>query len=461
MTITNNFLLEDAEVSVLAAVINSKNASDEVVALLNENDFINSRHKLIFKAIISLYNHQLPIDLPILTDMLVKQQSLNQAGGVEYLTLITQSYISDANLDDYLKIIVERTMLRNLQVVTQDITKKINTEISVWELLGIAERQILEIANNRKKNEFKSTKDVVDATLSKIEKLQNSDNQLTGSDSGFMQLNKITNGFQNGDFIILAARPSMGKTALALNFAVNCARVYKDSAVVIFSLEMPTEQLILRILGSETKIGSMQIKTGKNLTSRNWQDLTSVGSKLKQSNIFIDDSPGLRVIELISKLRKLSRNYDLKLVVIDYLQLLAGDGENRQQEISNISRSLKALARELEVPIVCLSQLSRKVESREDKRPLMSDLRESGAIEQDADLIMFLYREDYYEKKEDSLNEESHKAQLIISKHRNGPTGIVELLFLQKYGNFIDYNKTVNKNEKKEGTQYEKDVFSN
>lgn len=439
--VNNNFLLEDAEVSVIAAAIHSKSASDEVISLLNENDFVNSRHKLIFKAISNLYNKQLPIDLPILTEMLTKQQTLAQVGGIEYLISIMQSYISDANLQDYLKIIMERTMIRNLQEAMQEINKKINTENNVWDLLAHAEQKILAISNQRQKDDFKVTSELIDETLAKIEKLQNSKNQLTGTDTGFTQLNKITNGFQKGDLIILAARPSMGKTALSLNFAVNCAKIHSESAAVIFSLEMPTEQLLLRILGTETKIGATQIKTGKNLTSKNWEELTSVGSKLKKTRIFIDDSPGLRVIELIAKLRKLSRNYPIKIVIVDYLQLLTGDGENRQQEISNISRSLKALARELAVPIICLSQLSRKVESREDKRPLMSDLRESGAIEQDADLIMFLYREDYYEKKESNTNDDSHKAQLIIAKHRNGPTGVIDLLFLQKYGNFIDYKQ--------------------
>lgn len=455
MSFTTGLVLDDAEVSILAAVIHSKNACDEVVGLLNEEDFVNSRHKLIFKAIINLYNNQSPIDLAILSDMLMKQQTLSQVGGVEYLTQIAQSYISDANLSNYINLLIERTMLRNLKLTLQNITQKISKQQNIWELLSLAEREILEISYHRKKNEFKSTKEIIDNVLSKIEKLQNSDNFLTGTDTGFLQLNKITNGFQNGDLVILAARPSMGKTALALNFLTNVAKIYKNGATVFFSLEMPAEQLIFRILGSETKIGFTKLRSGKNLTGKNWQDLTGAGTRLKKSNIFIDDTPGLRVIELISKLRKLSRNYDIKIVVVDYLQLLVGNGENRQQEISNISRQLKAVSRELKVPIICLSQLSRKVENREDKRPLMSDLRESGAIEQDADVIMFLYREDYYEKKEEVINEQSHKSELIIAKHRNGPTGLVELLFLQKYGSFIDYrveNKGENKYEKNSET---------
>lgn len=439
----NNLILTDAEVSILTAMIHSKRACEEVLSFLTIDDFNSAAHKLIFKAIEILYNERKVIDLRTLTDMLIRQNSLEEIGGVVYLTEIVESYISDAHLEDYLNIISERTTMRNLQVAIKTIDKNIKSGDTILNIISSAEKQILNVVKNRNKNEFKSVKDVVPTIIKKLELLESSDNRLTGTETGFFELNKITGGFQNGDLIILAARPSMGKTALALNFSLKAAQTHKDCAIIIFSLEMTTEQLLLRILGSQASIESMKIRTGKDLTPKNWQDLTYAAEKIKKNNIFIDDSPGLKMIELSSKLRKIARKYEVKLVVIDYLQLLVGgDGENRQQEVSNISRQLKSLARELELPIVCLSQLSRKVEMREDKRPMMSDLRESGAIEQDADVIMFLYREDYYEKKEINAEaDSSQKSQLIISKHRNGPTGTIELLFMQKFGEFRDYKK--------------------
>ena len=438
-------VIKDAEQNVLAIAAHSISGAEEIFTLLTDEDFTTMNYKVIFKALYELFANKIAIDITTLSNQMLKDNLLNKIGGIEYLTDLFQSYTTDANLNEYLDIIIKNATTRRLKAVIDGINKEIDSHQPIEEVVSKAEKEILDVKRERKGNLFKTSFDEVDKVLQKIEMLENSGEILTGSPSGFKDLDKMTSGFQKGDFIILAARPSMGKTALALNFAVNCAHQTKD-VVAIFSVEMPSEQLIQRMIGTISTVESTKIRNGKGLTEEDWKKITKAGDALKKAKLFIDDTPGLKVIELQSKLRKLCRENNVSLVVIDYLQLLSTGlhfGDSRQQEVSTISRQLKALARELEVPIVCLSQLSRSVEKREDKRPIMSDLRDSGAIEQDADIIMFLYREEYYNAhenwNEDNNFNETEKAQLILSKHRNGPTGSVDLLFVKKHGSFANF----------------------
>lgn len=442
MSSNNKFAItNEAEMNIISIAFHSITSCDQIFTQLVEQDFADSRHRIIFAGIKILYDTTSAINLTTISNELLKGNKIGQVGGVEYLTEIFESYVSEANLDDYLAIIINSSTARQLEFVLGDLKKEIQVNSPIRDVLSKAERDILSINYERKSNSFKTVGIELSDVLKKIEMLGNSDDMITGTRTGFIELDKITSGLQKGDFIILAARPSMGKTALALNFCINSALFKsKPSKVALFSLEMPTEQLIQRMIGSISTTESMKIRSGKGITSDDWKRITNAADQLKKTNIYIDDTPGLRIIELQSKLRKLSREQSLNLVVIDYLQLLTTSGsyvESRQQEVSTISRQLKALARELNVPIVCLSQLSRSVEKREEKRPIMSDLRDSGAIEQDADLIMFLYREDYYERKEFT---DGQKAEIILAKHRNGPTGSVKLLFAQKYGSFENLN---------------------
>ncbi|ALA97157.1 replicative DNA helicase [Spiroplasma kunkelii CR2-3x] len=438
-------VINDAEKNVLAIIAHSITAAEEVFSILTEEDFTVMNYKVIFKTLQEQFSAKVAINITTLSNYMLKNNILNKVGGIEFLTDLFQSYTTDVNLSEYLDIIIKNTTSRRLKAVVDSINRKINAHQPIDEVVSHAEKEILDVKKERKGNLFKTSYDEVDKVLQKIELLENSGEMLTGSPSGFRDLDGMTSGFQKGDFIILAARPSMGKTALALNFAVKSADQSKK-AVAIFSVEMPAEQLIQRMLGSYSTVDSVKVRTGKGLKTRDWENITKAADFLKQTNLFIDDTPSLKVIELQSKLRKLCRENEVGLVVIDYLQLLSTGtnfGDSRQQEVSTISRQLKALARELEVPIICLSQLSRSVEKREDKRPIMSDLRDSGAIEQDADIIMFLFREEYYTSHDSNNMEgpmlETEKAQLILSKHRNGPTGSVELLFVKKHGSFADY----------------------
>ncbi|AGM25806.1 replicative DNA helicase [Spiroplasma syrphidicola EA-1] len=435
--------ISEAEQNILAIAAHSPMAAEEIFSLLSEEDFTVMNYKSIFKALQELFISKVAINITTLSNYMLKNNVLTKIGGIEFLTDLFQAYTTDANLTEYLDIIIKNTTSRRLKEVVDNINREMNLNQPIDEVVSSAEKAILDVKKERKGNLFKSSFDEVDNVLAKLEKLESSGELLTGSPSGFRDLDYMTSGFQKGDFIILAARPSMGKTALALNFAVKCAEK-SNKAVAIFSVEMPSEQLIQRMIGSYSTVDSSKVRTGKGLTANDWEKITKAGDFLKHTKLFIDDTPGLKVIELQSKLRKLCRDNEVSLVVIDYLQLLSvggSYGESRQQEVSTISRQLKALARELEVPIICLSQLSRSVEKREDKRPIMSDLRDSGAIEQDADIIMFLYREEYYHLGDSNDNNamETEKAQLILSKHRNGPTGNVELLFVKKHGSFADF----------------------
>jgi replicative DNA helicase len=383
----------------------------------------------------SLADRGEPVDLVTLTAELQDRKLLDEVGGVPYLTELASAVPTAANVDYYARIVEEKAILRRLiRTATQIAAAGYAGAEEVTQLLNEAERKILEVSQRRIRGDFVHIKDVLMDTYEQIEHLHFKKSGLSGLPSGFVDLDRMTSGFKGSDLIILAARPSMGKTAFALNVAQNVA-VRCGQTVAIFNLEMSASQMVMRMISAEGNIDAQAFRTG-NLNEEDWEKLTMAISTLSEAPIFIDDTPGVTVYDIRSKLRRLKAEHGLGLVVIDYLQLISGSGrggESRQQEISEISRSLKLMAREFNVPIIALSQLSRAVEQRQDKRPMLSDLRESGSIEQDADLVAFLYRDDYY-------NEDSEKkniAELIIGKQRNGPVGKVELLFLRNYNKFL------------------------
>lgn len=353
-----------------------------------------------------------------------------------YLTELSGAVPTAANLEYYAHIIEDKALLRRLiRTATQIATDGYSREDELDMLMDEAEKSILEVSQRKNVGAFKNIKDVLVKTYDDIEILHNRKGDITGIPTGFNELDKMTAGFQRNDLIIVAARPSVGKTAFALNIAQNVA-TKTDENVAIFSLEMGAEQLVMRMLCAEGNINAQNLRTGA-LTSDDWQKLTIAMGTLSNSGIYIDDTPGVRVNEIRSKCRRLKQETGLGMIVIDYLRLIAGSGrggENRQQEVSEISRSLKALARELEVPVIALSQLSRSVEQRQDKRPMMSDIRESGSIEQDADIVAFLYREDYYDRE----GENDGTIEIIIAKQRNGPVGDVKLAFVKEYNKFVN-----------------------
>lgn len=437
--------INNAEINVLSAMIQSSSACESALNLLAAHDFTINSNQIIFKTITNLYKNNFGIDVTTIVEELVKQNNLDKIGGIEYLSSLIGQYITDANLKEHIDILIERTTKRQLENTLRNIAKELQSGKSINEILIAAEAQIVQVSSERNHQEMLPISAHIDDVVTKIEQLQKSTVNITGTSSGINNLDMITSGFQRGDLIILAARPSMGKTALALNFALNATieQKNKNDAVVIFSLEMPKDQLITRMISCQGHFDANRLRNKFKFTQADWNRISATAEQLKQKRIIIDDTPGLRVLELQTKLRKLSRENNIKLVIIDYLQLLTGrDSESRQQEVSNISRSLKILARELKIPIICLSQLSRLVERREEKRPLMSDLRESGAIEQDADVIMFLYRDDYYKERnseETTISQESSIAEIIISKHRNGPTGKVVTIFISKWCKFENY----------------------
>lgn len=425
----------EAEQAVIGAIFLDPDSFSTAAERLVPTDFYRTNHQVIFEAMVQLFERGEPIDLVTVTTLLADNNKLDVAGGVTYLTDLASSVPTAANIDYYSKIVEEKSLLRRLiQTATNIVTQTYSREDEVEEVLDEAERSILEVASRKNVNAFKPIKDVLIDVYDNIEKLHHAKDDVTGIPTGYRDLDRMTSGFQKNDLIIIAARPSMGKTAFALNIAQNVA-INTGENVAIFSLEMGAEQLVQRMLCAEGNIDSQRLRTGK-LEQEDWSKLTMAMGSLSHAGIYIDDSPGIRVTDIRSKCRRLKQEHGLGMIFIDYLQLIQGSErsrENRQQEVSEISRSLKALARELEVPLIALSQLSRGVESRQDKRPMMSDLRESGSIEQDADIVGFLYREDYYEKESENQN-----IEIIIAKQRNGPTGTVELAFVKEYNKFVD-----------------------
>lgn len=426
----------EAEQSVIGAIFLEPQSLITASEILLPDDFYRIAHKKIFETMLVLSDKGQPIDLVTITEELNVKNELEDVGGISYLTELANTVPTAANVVYYAKIVEEKALLRRLIRVATDIVEDGYTrEDEVEALLGEAEKKMMEVSNRKNAGDFRHIKDVLVETYDNIELLHTRKGDVTGIPTGFRDLDKMTAGFQRNDLIIVAARPSVGKTAFALNVAQNVATKAREN-VAIFSLEMGAEQLVMRMLCAEGNIDAQVLRTG-NLEADDWRKLTMAMGTLSNAGIFIDDSPGIRINEIRSKCRRLQQEHGLGMIMIDYLQLIMGSGrgsDNRQQEVSEISRSLKALARELKVPVIALSQLSRGVEQRQDKRPMMSDLRESGSIEQDADIVSFLYREDYYDKETEMQN----MIEIIIAKQRNGPTGTVTLAFAKEYNKFLN-----------------------
>ncbi len=433
----------EAEKSVLGACFLSKHALEKSCESLLADAFYNDANSKIFSCLQRLLEEHTPVDLTTVTTELKEKNILKEVGGVEYLTEVINFVPTAANIDYYIKKVEEAAILRNLIETATDIaTTGYNPEESVNETLDTAEKKILNIVKNRKSSEFRTIQDVLLKTRNDLERLAETKGEITGLATGWYDFDKLTSGLHENEFIIIAARPAMGKTAFALNLATNIAR-NNDKAVALFNLEMGAEQLALRILSSLGQVEGYKLRTGK-LMNDDWKRVNEAISQLSDTNIFIDDTPGITIGEIRAKCRRLaSSERGLGIVIIDYLQLISGGrnyGSNRQQEVSDISRSLKTLAMELHIPVIALAQLSRQVEAREDKRPIMSDLRESGSIEQDADIVSFLYRDDYYNK-EARREDDTSISELIIGKHRNGPTATIELLFKKNTSTFVNLKR--------------------
>jgi len=429
----------EAEQSVLGGLMLDAEAWDKVADAISEEDFYRRDHRLIFRAISDLMDLGQPCDAVTISEFLDRQGTLEQAGGLAYLGRLAQDTPSASNVRAYAVIVRERAVLRELISAGGDIADSAFRPDgrTVPDLLDQAEQRVFQIAERgaRRGAGFVALKKILPATVDRLDLLSNSDGDITGLSTGFTELDRMTAGLQKGDLVIVAGRPSMGKTSLAMNMAENAA-IGSNTAVAIFSMEMPSEQLAFRMIGSVGRVNQSHLRTG-NFSDEDWSRINSAVTIMSQAPIFIDDTPALTPSEVRARARRLKREHNLGLIVVDYLQLMqvAGTKENRTTEISEISRSLKALAKELEVPVIALSQLNRGVEQRTDKRPVMSDLRESGAIEQDADIIMFIYREEVYDK-------ETHRkgiADIIIAKQRNGPIGEVSLTFLGEYTKFENY----------------------
>ncbi|WP_339060776.1 replicative DNA helicase [Tepidibacillus marianensis] len=426
----------EAEQAVLGAVLLNKDALILVSEIVSSEDFYRASHQKIFQSMLDLSESGQPVDLITLTSDLQTKKLLEEVGGVSYLTDLANAVPTAANVEYYAKIVEEKGVLRRLiRAATEIASTSYIENDDVQDILGDAEKRILEISQKKYSNGFISIKDVLMETIDRIEFLQQSKGEVTGIPSGFNDLDKMTSGFQKSDLIIIAARPSVGKTAFALNVAQNVASRAKEP-VAIFSLEMSASQLVQRMISAEGNLDAHKLRTGQ-MEDEDWQKLTMAMTTLSEAPIYIDDSPAITVYDIRAKLRRLKAERGLGLVVIDYLQLIHGrsKSDNRQQEISEISRQLKRIARELEVPVIALSQLSRAVEQRQDKRPMLSDIRESGSIEQDADIVAFLYRDDYYNPE----TEKPNIIEIIIAKQRNGPVGKVELVFLKNFNKFVNY----------------------
>ena len=433
----------EAEQSVLGSCFLSKYALQKACETLTEDSFYDEKNAKIFASLESLLESKTPIDITTVTTDLKNKKLLSEVGGVEYLTEILNFVPTATNIDYYIKSVEDTAVLRKLiETATEIASDGYETDEDVNEKLDNAEKKILNIVKTRQSSEFKSIKDVLIKTESDLEKLAETKGEITGLATGWYDFDKLTAGLHENEFIIIAARPAMGKTAFALNLATHIAMNNKKS-VALFNLEMGAEQLALRILSSLGQIEGYKLRTG-NLLNEDWKRLNEATSQLSDTNLFIDDTPGITIGEIRAKCRRLaSSDKGLGIVIIDYLQLISGGrnyGANRQQEVSDISRSLKTLAMELHVPVIALAQLSRGVESREDKRPIMSDLRESGSIEQDADIVSFLYRDDYYNK-EARREDDASISEFIIAKHRNGPTATIELLFKKNTSTFLSLKK--------------------
>jgi len=441
-TIPNDII---AEQSVLGAMFLSASAIEKATDKLHAKSFYLEKHGIIFQSIINLHDKKIPIDLTTITGELNQTKKLNEVGGVEYLTELINMVPTAANVESYVKIVEDNYMLRCvIDTSTEIATLAYEHEGEVSDILDQVESKIVSIIKNRSSSEFRTIQDVLNDVQLNLEKLATSKGEITGIPTGWYELDKLTSGLHENQLIILAARPAMGKTAFALNLATHVA-THTEKTVAIFSLEMPAEQLATRIIASLGQIEGQKLTSG-NLVNEDWRRVTEAKSQLANSKLYISDDAGVTVGDIKSKCRKLATSEEgLDLVIIDHLQLLTmggNYGNNRQAEITDISRSLKKMAMELKVPVIALAQLSRGVEQREDKRPKMSDLRESGSIEQDADIVALLYRDDYYQAvKELGEAPDPSLSELIIGKHRNGSTGKIDLLFRKSTSTFLNFIK--------------------
>ena len=425
----------EAEQSVLGSILLDKEAMISVSETLVPEDFYKEAHKVIYESMLKLYNSQSEIDLITLTDELRDQGYLDDIGGIAYITSLSTVVPTTSNIKYYVNIVKEKSISRQLISAANDIINLgYDGSANVEYVLENAEKKIFDISQERATNDFQPINQVISEALSMLEKLYEEKNDVTGLTTGFRDLNKKINGLQRSDLLLIAARPAMGKTAFALNLVQNAA-LKGDASVAVFSLEMSKEQLVQRMIASQSTVELKKIKTG-TLADNDWPRITDGMAILSGAKIHIDDTPGIKISELRSKCRKLKIEKGLDLVLIDYLQLMEGEGQNesRQQEIAKISRSLKILAKELDCPVVALSQLSRAPEQRADHRPMLSDLRESGSIEQDADIVMFLYRDEYYNPD----TEKKNIGEVIVAKNRHGETGTVELVWFGGIQKFAD-----------------------
>jgi replicative DNA helicase len=423
----------EAEQSVLGGILIEPEALSRILEILQEDDFYREGHRKIFSSMVALYQKGTPVDLITLTESLLTRQHLEGIGGASYLTSLADAIPSAVNIEVYARIVREKAILRRLITVTTEIaSKSYQFSGEVEDILDQAERSIFEITAAKITPHIYPLSEVIKDSFQTIEALYERKERISGVPTGFTKLDQMTSGFQPSDLIIIAGRPSMGKTAFALDIARNAATLAEVPAV-IFSLEMSRQQLAIRMLCSEARVDSYKLRSGF-IGERDWPRLTNAAGLLSEAPIYIDDSPALTVLQMRAKARRLKSEKGLGLAVVDYLQLMSGRGgsDRREQEISEISRSLKALAKELNIPVVALSQLNRKVEDRTDRRPFMADLRESGAIEQDADVILFIYRDEMY----DENSKQKGTAEVIIGKQRNGPVGKITLAFIDQYTRF-------------------------
>ncbi len=420
----------------MGAVFLDKEVLFDILEFLKPEDFYSEMHQEIYKAVVELYRRSEPVDILTVSEELKRRKTLEMVGGRAYVAMLSSMVPTTKNAVQYGKIIAEKAVLRRLINAASEITENSYQEkVDSEQILDDAEKRIFEIAQTRQTKDYAELKEILWANIQQIDAASQNPDGLTGLTSGFTDLDKMTAGLQKSDLIIVAARPGMGKTALMLNVAQQAA-IQAKAKVLIFNLEMSREQLGQRLLSIESRVEMQKLKTGK-LDRKDWESINIALDRLASAEIFIDDTPGISVMEIRNKCRRLKAEKGLDLVIIDYLQLMAGDGrsESRQQEVSTMSRFLKLLAREMDCPVVVGSQLSRAVETRNDKRPMLSDLRESGSIEQDADIVMFLYRDEYYNKEN---TDKPNICEVIIGKQRSGSTGTVELTWLGKYNRFAD-----------------------
>ena len=435
----------DAEQAVLGAVFLSQDALIEAMEYVEADDFYQHANQLVFQAMMNLNDEEEPVDVVTVQNELDRQNQIEDIGGVSYLAELANAVPTAANTSYYAKIVKNKSVLRRLiNAATSIVSRSFEEDEDVDSIIDQSEKDIMDVSENRNHKGFRRISDVVKSSFEEIDKLYDQDSDVTGLSTGYKDLDAMTTGLHKDELIILAARPGVGKTAFALNLAQNAA-TKSNATVAIFSLEMGAEQLVNRMLCSEGSIDANSLRTGK-LDENQWNSLVVAMGSLSRTNVYIDDTPGVKMAEIRSKCRRLLKESGkLDLVIVDYLQLIEGTGqENRQQEVSVISRNLKKLAKELHVPIIALSQLSRGVEARQDKRPMLSDIRESGSIEQDADIVAFLYRDDYYrdedgddnDNQEDPEDQDVGEVEVIVSKNRSGPRGTAKLLFVKSYNKF-------------------------